>query len=60
MDSFNGMPDRQNMEKAKKCSIDAKCDCPAFTEGLMPAERKFLEADRNASSIDYSRERAVG
>jgi len=38
MDEFNGMGDFENYEKSKKCAADAKCDCPAFTEGFISAE----------------------
>ena len=47
MDEFNGMGDRENYEKSKKCAADAKCDCPAFTEGFRSAEKKFADAEGN-------------
>jgi hypothetical protein len=38
MDDFNGMRENENFEKTKKCMVDAKCDCPAFTEGFKSAD----------------------
>ena len=60
MDDFNGMRDYENYNKTKKCATDAKCDCPAFTEGFRKAEEKFFDAERNDGKLNDAAGKVIG
>ena len=60
MDEFNGMGDFENYKKSKKCAEDAKCDCPAFTEGFRSAEKKFADAERNDDQLNRASGKVIG
>ena len=60
MDMFNGRYPPYVREELSKCVAQAKCDSPAFTEGMRSFESKVDAAERNDEKLMRDGENVVG